>query len=69
MKERCENCRFGNWRSGHIECRRNAPVVTNGQGRSYDPFRPMNAEWPLMQPFNWCGEFQLKTKPEDADDD
>lgn len=62
MSERCENCKFGSWRSGWIECRRHAPVVSDNQNRTFDPDRPMNAEWPLMQRHNWCGEFQPKDK-------
>lgn len=39
-------------------CRRNAPPAFNGKDGSHEIF----AQWPLVYPDEWCGEFAPKAE-------
>lgn len=60
--ERCETCRFGTHEAGAmIWCRRRAPTIFPDEDTKYaqSGLRAQRV-WPVMQSFDWCGDWQAQ---------
>ena len=53
VSESCGSCRFFIAHSNDVngQCRRRSPMIVNG---------PYAYEWPVVDPEEWCGEYEPK---------
>lgn len=56
--DRCEICRWAQSQgTPRLSCRRRAPIAVEPVGGVY------YARWPDVDPQQWCGEFELRSRP------
>lgn len=61
MNDTCETCRFAEPKRDYgrtQECRRHAPAgLTVPHWHDLRQYIPI---WPVMEPYNWCGDFEKR---------
>ena len=58
----CESCEFAcATAGGYYQCRRRAPWPE--QVQVSQDIRGVIPQWPIMQPFDWCGSWRERGQP------